>query len=521
MIEFGFPILSLILFFPMLGVLMLLLLPRKNPGTVRTAALMFALVEFCLSLVLWVKFRLGDPGMQFRETMPWIDSLGISYQLGIDGISLFLVILTTFLTALSVLVSYTIDSRVKEHMALLLALETGMIGAFVSINLFLFYIFWEAMLIPMYLLIGVWGGPRRIYAALKFFLFTMFGSLFMLLAIIGVYYLYYRQTGVYTFDLLQLYNLQLTPGLEKVLFGAFALSFAIKVPIFPFHTWLPDAHVEAPTAGSVILAGVLLKMGTYGFLRFCWPLFPNASQAFLPLLCILGIVGIIYGALMSMVQPDLKKLVAYSSISHLGFVILGLYTLNIQGVSGALLQMINHGISTGALFILVGYIYERRHTRMIDDYGGLARSVPVYSAMLLIVSLSSLGLPGMNGFVGEFLILVGAFRLNWIYAAFAALGIILAAVYLLWMYRRIAFGEITKPENRSLADLNFREIAIMVPLLAAIFGMGLYPKPFLERMEPSIEQLVRTKMSVERDNPADSELEPPAEIRNLTQVEKL
>jgi NADH-quinone oxidoreductase subunit M len=399
--------------------------------------------------------------------------------------------LTTFLTPLAILSSWSaITQKAKGYYISMLFLETGMIGVFVSLDLFLFYVFWEAMLLPMYFLIGIWGGPRKIYATIKFILFTMTGSLLMLVAILVLYFMNYSYTGVYSFDLLQINLLPIPLGAQFWLFAAFALAFAIKVPMFPFHTWLPDAHVEAPTAGSVILAGVLLKMGTYGFLRFCLPLFPNAFIDFVPLFSVLAIIGIIYGALVSMRQEDVKSLVAFSSVSHLGFVMLGLFTLNLQGIEGGILQMINHGISTGALFLIVGMLYERRHTRLIADFGGLSRKIPIFAAFFMIVTLSSIGLPGTNGFVGEFLIILGTFKSSVIYAVFAATGIILAAVYMLWMYQRIMFGKITKPENENLKDLNFREKIILIPLILVIFWIGLYPKQLFVKMEPSVKGLI-------------------------------
>jgi NADH-quinone oxidoreductase subunit M len=374
----------------------------------------------------------------------------------------------------------------------MLLLETAMVGVFCALDLFLFFVFWEAMLIPMYLIIGVWGGPRRVYASVKFILYTMAGSALMLLAILALYFLHGTQTGVYTFDYAPLAALMVDPRLQVPLFLAFALAFAIKVPMFPFHTWLPDAHVEAPTAGSVILAGVLLKMGTYGFVRFCLPLFPHASAVFTPAIFVLGLIGILYGAWVSMVQPDLKKLIAYSSVSHLGFVMVGLFALNAQGVEGGILQMINHGPSTGALFLLVGMIYERRHTRMIADFGGLWAVVPAYSAVFLFVTLSSIGLPGLNGFVGEFLILLGAFQVNRPLAVLATAGIIFAAVYMLWMYQRVFFGEIRHEENKRLHDLSAREVFTLAPVLLLILWIGVYPKPFTAVTETSVAGLIAT-----------------------------
>jgi NADH-quinone oxidoreductase subunit M len=373
-----------------------------------------------------------------------------------------------------------------------LFLETGMVGALVALDLVLFYVFWEVMLIPMYLLIGVWGDPkRRIYAAVKFFIYTMAGSVLMLVAILALYFINLTSTGVATFDVLELYKTVIPVGTQYWLFGAFAVAFAIKVPMFPFHTWLPDAHTEAPTAGSVILAGVLLKMGTYGFIRFAMPLFPRAAMALLPLICVLAIIGIIYGALVSMMQADLKRLVAFSSVSHLGYVMLGMFALNMQGVEGSIYQMLNHGVSTGSLFLLVGMIYERRHTRMIADFGGLSKVMPVFAVIFMIVTLSSIGLPGTNGFVGEFLILLGAFRSNTVYGVAAATGVILGAAYMLWMFQRVMFGEIKNPENMKLKDLNGREIATMVPLVLLIFVMGIYPKLFFSKMDMSVEQFLK------------------------------
>jgi NADH-quinone oxidoreductase subunit M len=428
-------------------------------------------------------------------------TLGVSFHVGIDGISLLLVLLTTFLTPIALASAWhAIEDRAKEFVITMLLLETGMLGVFVSLDLFLFFVFWEAMLIPMYLIIGVWGGSNRIYAAVKFVLYTMVGSALMLVAILALYYQHGAATGVYTFDVPTLARWVLPPGLgQNLMFLAFALAFAIKVPLFPFHTWLPDAHVEAPTAGSVILAGVLLKMGTYGFLRFCLPFFPDASVTFAPLVFALAVVGIVYGAWVSTVQPDLKKLVAYSSVSHLGFVMLGLFTLNQQGLVGGLIQMINHGLSTGALFLMVGMIYERRHTRLIADFGGLWKVIPAFSALFLVVVLSSLGLPGLNGFVGEFLVLVGAFQVSPWLAAVATTGIIFAAVYLLWMYQRVAFGEITREENRRLADLSPREWAVLVPVLVFIVWIGVYPSAFTGKTEATIAALlaqVESKASV-------------------------
>jgi NADH-quinone oxidoreductase subunit M len=487
--QTGFPILTLITFFPLLGAVLLLFLDKEKKETIRRVTLFVALLEFIFSLPLFFQFRLDTVGMQFQEKVPWIPDYGMSYFLGIDGISLFLVLLTTFLTLVSVIACWSdIQDKVREFMICLLFLETGMIGVFVALDLFLFYVFWEVMLIPMYLLIGVWGNPkRRIYAALKFFIYTMVGSVLMLVAILVLYFQNGAATGNYTFDLLELYKFQVPLHGQFWLFLAFGLAFAIKVPMFPFHTWLPDAHTEAPTVGSVLLAAVLLKMGTYGFLRFSIPLFPNASNQLIPLVSILAIIGIIYGALVCLVQKDLKRLIAFSSVSHLGFVMLGLFALNLQGIEGGILQMLNHGFSTGALFLLVGMIYERRHTRMIEDFGGLWKQMPIFGAFFMVVTLSSIGLPGLNGFVGEFLILVGTFKANGTFAVVAATGVILAAGYMLWMYQRVMFGELTKPENKVLKDLSGREILVLGCVTVFIVWIGIYPQTFLSRMEPTVK----------------------------------
>ena len=490
--QLDFPILTLITFLPALGAIFILLTNKAEITQIRWTAFMTTFINFLFSLPLFFYFNAGSTEMQFVEEVAWIKEYGISYFVGIDGISLLLILLTTFFVPICVVACWKeITDKVKEFMICLLLLETGMIGVFVSLDLFLFYVFWEVMLIPMYLLIGIWGAPaRRIYAAIKFFLFTMFGSLLMLVAILVLYFINHSVTGEYTFNLLKLYELSVPLHIQTWLFLAFFLAFAIKVPMFPFHTWLPDAHTEAPTVGSVLLAAVLLKMGTYGFLRFSMPLFPVASHNFIPLISILAIIGIIYGALVSMVQKDLKRLVAFSSVSHLGFVMLGLFALNIQGIQGGLIQMINHGLSTGALFLIVGMIYERRHTRMIADFGGLSKVMPVFATFFMIVTLSSIGLPGLNGFVGEFLILLGTFKSNVVYAVFAATGVIFAAVYMLWMFQRVMFGEITKEENRNLKDLSVREIGVLVPILIFIFWIGLYPKTFLGKTEASVQHFL-------------------------------
>src|SRR5512139_3153476 len=502
----GIPILSLLIFFPLAGAIALLFINKEKLGALRTFTLVIALVEFLFSLPLFFSFNSKTASMQFVEDWWWVQSYGISYKLGVDGISLLLVLLTTFLTVLCILCSWSaITLRVKEYMISFLFLETGMVGALVALDLILFYVFWEVMLIPMYLLIGVWGDPkRRIYAAIKFFLFTMAGSVLMLVAILVLYFVNLKATGKPSFDVLELYKLSIPPGTQYWLFGAFALAFAIKVPMFPFHTWLPDAHAEAPTAGSVILAGVLLKMGTYGFIRFAIPLFPKAAFDLLPLICVLALIGIIYGALVSMMQPDLKRLVAFSSVSHLGYVMLGMFAFNTQGVEGSIYQMLNHGISTGSLFLIVGMIYERRHTRMIADFGGLSKVMPIYATFFMIVSLSSIGLPGTNGFVGEFLILLGAFQSNVVYGVLATTGVILGAAYMLWMFQRVMFGKITRPENEKLKDLKAREIVTLIPMVLLIFLMGIYPKIFFSKMDVTVEQFlkdVRGKMELKAEAP--------------------
>ena len=488
----NWPILSWIVFLPMAGVLVVLFINRSRHDAIRWISLLFTIADFVLSLVLFVRFDGSNAGMQFRnEPLMWIKSLGITYSLGVDGISILLVLLTPFLTAIAIASSWTaIKEKVKGFMISMLILETGMLGVFLATDLFLFYLFWEVMLVPMYFLIGIWGGPRKIYAAVKFVLFTMFGSLLMLLAIIKLYLMTSSVAGIKTTDLMAVLDIQIPPDLQIWLFLAFALAFAIKVPLFPFHTWLPDAHVEAPTAGSIILAGVLLKMGTYGFLRFCLPLFPSATSYFVPLISILALIGIIYGALVAMAQKDIKSLVAYSSVAHLGFVMLGMFALTTQGLTGSVIQMVNHGITTGALFLLVGMIYERRHTRMISDFGGVAHVMPVFATVFLIVTLASIGLPGTNGFVGEFLILLGTFKANPVFAAIGAFGIVLAAVYMLWMVQRVFFGKCDNEENKKLLDMNWREKLISIPILIMVFWIGIYPNTFIKKIEPSVEKMV-------------------------------
>jgi NADH-quinone oxidoreductase subunit M len=512
--------LTTIVFLPLAGALLLLLIENsdgRRDAVIRWTALGASLLVFAATLLLWSRFDPARADFQFIERHDWIPSFGVQYFIGVDGISLFLLVLTGFLTPIALLCSWeSVHKRAKEFAAFVLALECAMLGVFVSLDLFLFYMFWDAMLIPMYFLIGIWGYDRRIYAAVKFILYTAAGSVLMLLAIIGLAWMHNSMTGAgYSFDLLKLYDLRIPRQYEFWFFLAFTLAFAIKVPLFPFHTWLPDAHVEAPTAGSVILAGVLLKMGTYGLLRFAFPLFPAAAAYFAPFLATLAVVGIIYGALVAMVQPDMKKLVAYSSVSHLGFVVLGICALNVQGVQGAVYQMLNHGVSTGGLFLVVGMLSDRRHTRQIAEFGGLKAVAPRLVAAFLLITLSSIGLPGLNGFIGEFLILLGTFRWDPRFAAFAASGVILSAVYMLWMFQRVNHGPITNDENRSLPDLTRRERWVIVPIVAMAIVMGVLPGVFLRPMQPSVERLLQR---VGRDAIARSAVPPASDVATLREA---
>lgn len=499
--------LSVLILLPFLGAVALALLREASEEDGRRFALGVALVNLAFSLPLWWAYvpmaSPSRPVFAFEDSIEWIPSLGITYHVGVDGVSLLLVLLTTFLSVIVILASWTaITERVREFLIALLVLEGAMIGVFVALDLFLFYVFWELMLIPMYFLIGLWGHERRIYATMKFVLFTMFGSLLMLVALIALYLL----SGGRSFDYYHFLAQSFPVRTQLLLFLGFGLAFAVKVPMWPFHTWLPDAHVEAPTAGSVILAGILLKMGTYGFYRFCLPLFPEAAVVAMPFILILALVGILYGALVSTLQADVKKLVAFSSVSHLGFVMLGLFAFDTVAMQGSVLQMVNHGLTTGALFLIVGMLYERRHTRLIAAFGGLWQQTPVLSRLFLIVALASIGLPGLNGFVGEALILFGTFRAKAWAAALAVLGIVLGAIYMLWMYQRVCYGPVDKPENRALPDVNRRELwGVLVPMVALMFYIGLRPTPFLEKVEASVVYTVQRVEAAQRALSSESE----------------
>ena len=500
-------ILSIVAFWPLAGMFVLLFMNKENKGLIRLWANIVGFSGFLISLPLWFWFDVSNSDkMQFVEQFPWIKTLGAEYHVGIDGITLLLIMLTTLLGPLAILSSWTaIENRVKEYYAFLLMLQAGMLGVFISLDFFMFYVFWEVMLVPMYFLIGVWGGPRRLYAAIKFFLYTLVGSVLLLLGILSLYFIYptlaaqhpelAAQFGTLpTFNILAFHAMApyLPYNFQWWVFLAFFIGFAIKVPMFPFHTWLPDAHVEAPTAGSVILAGVLLKMGTYGFLRFSIPILPQGTMHFAPMMAALAIIAIVYGALVAMIQPDMKKLVAYSSVSHMGFVMLGMFALNPNGLNGSILQQINHGISTGALFLIVGLIYERRHTREIAQFGGLSTVMPVYATIFLIMTMSSIGLPLLNGFIGEFTIMMGALQQNIWWAVFGGAGIVLGAAYMLWLYQRTMFGKNENPANQNLKDLNLRELATLIPLIIVAFWIGLYPAPFFKILDKPVNKLVES-----------------------------
>ncbi|MCZ7601430.1 MAG: NADH-quinone oxidoreductase subunit M [Melioribacteraceae bacterium] len=491
-------ILTYLLFTPIIGALIILFMKESHARFIRIFGLVITVFAFVISLFPYYYFDYTNPDFQFLHKITWVESLDISYYVGADGISILLILLTTFITPITLLSSWkSIKKNIKLFTMMMLLLEAGMLGVFVSLDVFLFYVFWEAMLIPMYFIIGIWGGEQRIYASVKFFIYTMFGSLLMLVAIIWLTVEASESLGVFTTNLITLY--QEAPNfsfeIQKWMFLAFFFSFAIKVPIFPLHTWLPDAHVQAPTAGSVILAGVLLKMGTYGLVRFNLPLFPQSTVEFAPYISVLAVIGIIYGALVAMVQTDMKKLVAYSSVSHLGFVVLGIFALTIESVQGAVIQMVNHGLSTGALFLLVGIIYERTHNREIAYYGGIAKIVPLFAVTLMFASLSSVGLPGLNGFIGEFLILLGSFQSqvldSWWFTIFAATGVIFAAVYLLWMYQRVVFGPIKNEKLKNeLTDLTPREVIVLLPIFIFIVWIGIYPNTFLSLSEAPVEAIL-------------------------------
>src|SRR5689334_18384291 len=483
--------LSLILFTPLVGALLLLFVDKRNEHAIRLIANVVALVGFAASIPLWFWYDPSNAEFQFVERAAWIPSVGAEYFLGVDGLSTLLILLTTLMGSIAVLSSWTaITERVKEYYIFLLVLQTGMLGAFMSLDFLLFFLFWEVMLVPMYFLIGIWGSANRLYSAIKFFLYTLVGSVVMLLGILALYFYNHTATGVYTFDITRFHQLNVPYDLQWWIFLAFFLGFAIKVPMFPFHTWLPDAHTDAPTAGSVILAAVLLKMGTYGFLRFSLPILPDASRHFVPMIVVLSIIGIVYGALVALAQKDWKRLVAYSSVSHMAMVMLGMFALNPVGITGSIIQQLNHGISTGALFLIVGIVYERRHTREISEYGGLSKVMPVYAAIFLIMTMSSIGLPALNGFIGEFLILQGVFVASKLWAAFAASGIVLGAAYMLYLYQRTMFGKVENPKNERLLDLSHREFATFVPLIILAVWIGLYPAPFLRRLETSVDHVM-------------------------------
>jgi NADH-quinone oxidoreductase subunit M len=504
--------LSLILFTPLAGALLLLFVSKHNENAIRWIANAVALIGFVISVPLWFWYDTRSGDFQFVERAMWIPSIGAEYFLGVDGFSTLLILLTTMMGSIAILSSWTaITERVKEFYIFLLVLQTGMLGAFMALDFLLFFLFWEVMLVPMYFLIGIWGSANRLYSAIKFFLYTLVGSVVMLLGILAIYFYNHSVTGVYTFDVTTYQALNLPFNLQWWVFLAFFLGFAIKVPMFPFHTWLPDAHTDAPTAGSVILAAVLLKMGTYGFIRFSLPILPEATRAFVPLMVLLSIIGIVYGALVALAQKDWKRLVAYSSVSHMAMVMLGMFALNPVGITGSIFQQLNHGISTGALFLLVGIVYERRHTREISEYGGLSKVMPVYAAVFLVMTMSSIGLPTLNGFIGEFLILQGVFVASKVWAAFAASGVVLGAAYMLYLYQRTMFGKVENPKNETLTDLSGRELATFVPLIILAVWMGLYPKPFLDRLDTSVARVI-TRVSPQYGQALAACAEPPATL---------
>jgi NADH-quinone oxidoreductase subunit M len=484
-------ILSVILFTPLAGAVLLLLVKRNQENAIRWIGNVSATLGFVVAVPLWFWYEPMAGTWQLVERARWIPSIGAEYHLGVDGFSVLLILLTTLMGAIAVLSSWTaITERVKEYYIFMLVLQTGMLGALMALDFLLFFLFWEVMLVPMYFLIGIWGGGRRLYSAIKFFIYTLVGSVVMLLGILALYFFNYAATGTYSFDVTLYHQMTVPFDLQKWVFLAFFLGFAVKVPMFPFHTWLPDAHTDAPTAGSVILAAVLLKMGTYGFIRFSLPILPDASRYFVPLIIGLSVIGIVYGALVALAQTDWKRLVAYSSVSHMAMVMLGMFALNPLGVTGSIIQQVNHGISTGALFLIVGIVYERRHTRDIAEYGGLSKVMPVFAAVFMIMTMSSIGLPALNGFIGELLILQGVFPVSKAWAAVAVSGIVLGAAYMLWLYQRTMFGKIDNPANAGLKDLGVRELATFLPLIGLAFWIGLYPAPFLNRIETSVGRVV-------------------------------
>ena len=491
------PWITILLAVPIVGAAAVALSPKDKPELAKETALIASLVTFVASLAMAAQFVSNGPGFQLVEDHAWIAQFGIRYKVGIDGIALTMVLLTTFLTPIVLLASWRQETRVKSFFALFLVLETAMVGVFCALDLFLFYVFFEAMLVPMYFLIGVYGGERRVYAAVKFFLYTLAAGLLMLVSILSLYFMSRRQAGAIgaaaqgTFDYEKLLRLTISTGTAKVLFLGFFIAFAVKVPVFPFHTWLPDAHTEAPTGGSVILAAVMLKIGTFGFLRYAIPLFPSAARYFATTMMVLGVIGIVYGSLVAMAQKDVKRLVAYTSVAHLGFVVLGIFALTSQGGAGGVLYMVNHGLSTGALFLVIGFLYERRHTRLIEEYGGIQSVAPLLAASFLVAGLSSLALPGLNGFVSEFLVLVGTFARHRALGVVATFGIVLAALYILIAYQRTMTGPITNEENRSMPDLSLREKVVIGPVLALIVALGVYPRPVLDLVQPPVDRLLQ------------------------------